>query len=190
MEYPQPHLAVGRPPDDSTTSVPLEVSDYIASVASLHCSGSPIPTQSSGATSTLVPAVSSSVPTSTARSQVSNKRTRSTSLSRTSLQESTSRDKGCVPFWNAHSLAWSRRLWSCTATDLQDSVATSWSSSSRKLALGSWFTVVMKESKRSATSQTTCLPSPAITDVVLRQIASADGNRTTCRGKTCQASED
>lgn len=140
-------------------------------------------------------AVANNAPTSTARSPTSNKRTRDTPSSKTSRQESTSRGKGCVPFWNAHSPAWSQRLWSCTATGLQDSATTSWNSSSRKLALGSWFTVVMKEQKQSMTWQTTCSlsqpsSSPAITDVVLRQIANAEEKkRVEAEGRAALAEE-
>lgn len=82
---------------------------------------------------------------------------------------STSRGAGCKPFWNKHSLAWSQRLWSCRATDLQTLGETSWSESSRKLALGSWFTVTMKAPATNTTSQTT--PLLPITDVVLQHLA-------------------
>ena len=106
--------------------------------------------------------------------KTSKKRTRDTSSSKTLPQGSTSRGPGCKPFWNKHSKEWSKRLWLCTETDLQELAMTSWSSSSQKLGLKSWFTVKMKV-QTNTTSQTTSLQSQPssllpITDVVLQQI--------------------
>jgi putative transposase len=166
-------FATGRPPEGSIMFVPQEVSACIASMVCLLSSDEAMPRKED--TSTRESAVLNSAPTLTDNVATSRKRTRGTSSSKTSRQASTSRGAACKPFWNKHSEAWSRRLWSCTRTGLQDLDTTSWSSSSQKLALDSWFTVKMKAQVTSTTSQTTSSPSQRssllpITDVVLLQI--------------------
>ena len=85
--------------------------------------------------------VPNSVPIYNVKSTSSRKRTLDTESSPTSHQESTSRDRDCVPFWTPFTGEMSKRLWSCTATDLRVSQLTYWSTYSAKKESNSWFTV-------------------------------------------------
>lgn len=74
----------------------------------------------------------------------SRKRTLDSESSPMLPQGSTSKGPGCVPFWKPLTGEMSRRLWSCTATDLLDSQLTYWSLYSAKKEQNSWFTVKVK----------------------------------------------
>ena len=112
------------------------------------------------ALSTPESALPNNAETLTARSPNCNKRSRDTPCSVTSAQVSTSRDPTCVPFWNESTRDWSRKLWSCTATDLRASAVTYWSGFSRGKDANSWFTVQAKQPLTTPrTSLTTCSPS-------------------------------
>ena len=97
--------------------------------------------------------------TSSAKSKNSNKRTQTTMSSATLPRVSTSRDTACVPFWTACTGAWSRRLWSCTETDLHALPVTYWSTFSAKKDVGSWYTVAAQAPKTPIHSLRTSWPS-------------------------------
>ncbi len=60
-------------------------------------------------------------------------------------QGSSLRDLDCVPFWPPYTREVSRKLWSCTETDLRDSPLTYWNTSSRVKGSNSWGTVKTKK---------------------------------------------
>lgn len=183
MTFHQHHFATGRPPENLNTYAPQEVKDCIAlMVSEIYSESSHLQTREGGiSTQELV--VPNKIQTLNVKSKTSRKRTLDTSSSETSDQVSTSKEKAFVPFWTTRSTAWSRKLLSCTGSDLQDLDSTSWNSSSRKLALGSWFTVKMMtvEKKVSGTSPTSSQSqhssSLPITDVVLQQIERDEENK-------------
>lgn len=185
MASPPEHSAHGRPPDDSSTYDFLEVSECIVSMVSQVCSGSDTTQVPNSHTYTQELVVPSSEMTLSVKSKISRKRTLDTVSSKTLRQGSTSSERVCKPFWNKSSLGWSRRLLSCTETGLRELDATSWSSSSQRLARNSWFTVQMKEMlpTTNTISPTTCSPSPPsssprITDVVLQKIANDEEKKS------------
>lgn len=179
MVSQEPHFAAGRPPDVSSVSGHQEASVSTLLMGLQASLATQEKAQANNLTSTPGLAVPSSEQISIAKSTTSKKRTLDTCSSRISRQASTSKGPAFVPFWNEHSPAWSRRLWSCTATGLLDSASSSWTSSSQKLALGSWFTVAMKVPQTSAISLTTSSQSQhslsrVITDAEQQRIARDD----------------
>jgi hypothetical protein len=65
--------------------------------------------------------------------------------------DSISEKKGLYPFWSESIPEKSKKLLSCTTTDCEDLVLSSWSSSAKKLLAGSWFTAkLIKVNKQSS----------------------------------------
>lgn len=108
--------------------------------------------------------------TSSAKSKSSRKRTRKRKLSKISPVESTSRERGCVEYWNSCTKEWSKSLWSCTETDLRDSQLNYWSTHWNNTASNSWYTLKTKRyrdltalseaGRDRSSSLKTCSPSP------------------------------
>jgi len=80
-----------------------------------------------------------------------------TNSSEKSDQVLTSNVKESRGFWNSLSTEWSKKLWSCTRTDLQESGLNSLNSSFKNLMSNSWFTVKVHQVKNPANLQKTCL---------------------------------
>jgi putative transposase len=94
------------------------------------------------------------------KSKTSKQRSQTIHSFPTSVLDSTSSEKACVPFWTKYSTALSKKLLSCTRTDCVDMEPSCWNSSSKRLAQNSWFTVKMKSIKATRRSlQTTSLQS-------------------------------
>ena len=75
---------------------------------------------------------------------VSERPVRLTNLSKMLDQVSISKEKGLSPFWTSSTATWSQKLWSCTRIDCVDLESTWWNTSSKNLALNSWFSATMK----------------------------------------------
>lgn len=174
MASPRVPFGIGRPPGVSNMSDSQAVSECIAWMVSSVCLGNNTQTTSS-LTSMHGSVAQNKAKTLSDKSKISRKRTLDTISSKTLDLVSTSNAKVCKPFWNMSSLGWSKKLWSC----MQDLDATCWSSSSKRLAQNSWFTVKMKTQATTATLPMTFLQSqpcllPPITDVVLQKIANEE----------------
>ena len=108
-----------------------------------------------------------------------------TELSPTSDLASTSKEKGCVPFWMKHKEDAYAKLWWPTETDCVDSPLTSLSGSSSKGAQHSWFKT---ESKTFSTnSQKTSWPS--YTCSVVASTARAGTTTTTMAARLSEKEE-
>lgn len=59
-------------------------------------------------------------------------------------QALTLKERVLSPFWTWSTKTWSQRLWSCTKTGCADLESTWWNTSSKKLALNSWFSATMQ----------------------------------------------
>lgn len=105
--------------------------------------------------------------------KISKKRSLDTSSSKTSPLASTLNAKGYRGFWNLSSPGWSKKLPLPIETDLRDLDATCWSSSSKNLALNSWFLVKMKTTNMISPVTSLLLPQCSlhpITDAVQQKI--------------------
>jgi transposase len=91
-------------------------------------------------------------------------------------------DKVCEPFWTSLTKEWSKKLWSCTETDLHVSELTYWSTFSRKKDVNSWFTVRAMEPNQNKFSPMICSQSQPylwqhIMDAEQAKIEKEEGNK-------------
>ena len=188
MAYQARLFETGPIQDGSNVSECLEVNASIPSKeSSLYLEKMTSP--GGNHTSMLESAATTKKETLNVKSKTSKKRTLDTNLSKTLVQESTSKEKDLKPFWNESSPGWSAKLWSCIATGLQELDSNCWSSSLKRLARNSWFTVRQVTSgkenllKTSLQSQPTL--SPHIMDAVLQKIENEERKlKTIKRQKT------
>jgi putative transposase len=88
--------------------------------------------------------------------------------------DSISEKKGLYPFWSKSIQEKSKKLLSCTTTDCEDLVLSSWNSSAKRLLAGSWFIVKLTEvSKQSPVNS--LKPCPSSLFLATKTINSAVG---------------
>jgi len=98
----------------------------------------------------------------------------------TSVQESTSNDKVCKPFFDSRCLEMSRKLWLPTKTALQGLPVTYWSGSSQPTIRNSWSSITQLKASKETLPKTSW---PLSTFSVAEQMVSEDIQKNTRKTK-------